>query len=268
MPPTNRRAAAKEFDEQRRKGQRKLDEPPEKPVVHDMEIFIVTTKLKMCVGIDPASDQAGFLKKDQRVAIRRRETVPQVPPVDRLQVATPMEVEVLGWINAEKNGEPTLAPEPPPAVEDGGAAVAAEGVKPALRRMDTESFVKTRKMFAGFWNGASAALFTRVFGMGGETIDKSDAALASRFAEVDADGSGAISDNEMKAYMLSVYGPSLDKKIVKTMMQMADTNGDGEVDLEEFKDFMRAMPDKSRKKKDKDDRGSTRISAIDSAMEC
>jgi len=79
--------------------------------------------------------------------------------------------------------------------------------------------------------------FQAVFGM-----DTSDEALAESFAQVDADKSGKISRDEMKAAILKMYGKSLDDKYVEAMMTAADTNNDGEIDLDEFKTIMRAGP--------------------------
>ena len=87
--------------------------------------------------------------------------------------------------------------------------------------------------------GVNAA-FQSVFGA---DLDKSDEGLEKAFKSVDADGSGKISSEEMRAYIVKVYGKSLDDKIVDAMMKAADTDGDGEVDLDEFKKIMRAGPD-------------------------
>ena len=43
-----------------------------------------------------------------------------------------------------------------------------------------------------------------------------------------------------QAHIKKTYGEGLDEKMVKEMVQEADTNQDGEVDLEEFKAIMRA----------------------------
>jgi len=80
--------------------------------------------------------------------------------------------------------------------------------------------------------------FQQVFG----AVDKSDRGLEKAFKAVDADSSGKISSTEMKAYISKTYGKGFDDKKVEEMMTVADTNKDGEVDLEEFKVIMRAGP--------------------------
>jgi len=87
--------------------------------------------------------------------------------------------------------------------------------------------------------GVNAA-FQSVFGA---DIDKSDEGLEASFGKVDADGSGKISADEMKAYISKVYGKGLSDEILDAMMKAADTDGDGEIDLDEFKKIMRAGPD-------------------------
>jgi len=74
-------------------------------------------------------------------------------------------------------------------------------------------------------------------------VDKSDDALAKAFAKVDTDASGQISAAEIRAHIASVYGTGLDESIAAEMLKAADTDGDGEVSLDEFKTIMRAGPD-------------------------
>ena len=91
--------------------------------------------------------------------------------------------------------------------------------------------------------GAAAGMQSLMGGMFGGNIDKSDEGLAAMFKELDADGSGKVSESEMKAAIMKVYGEGLDEEILKEMMAAADTDKDGEIDLDEFKVIMRAGPD-------------------------
>jgi len=103
------------------------------------------------------------------------------------------------------------------AVTDGTADLIVSGIETAIDALGVDSAFKT------------------MFG-----VDTSDEALAERFAQVDADTSGKISRDEMKAAILKMYGKSLDDKYVEAMMSAADTDNDGEIDLDEFKTIMRA----------------------------
>ena len=84
------------------------------------------------------------------------------------------------------------------------------------------------------------AAFQQVFA---SAIDKSDEGLAKAFKKVDVDSSGNISAAEMSAHIASVYGGAMDESITTEMLKAADTDGDGEVSLDEFKAIMRAGPD-------------------------
>jgi hypothetical protein len=79
--------------------------------------------------------------------------------------------------------------------------------------------------------------------MGGE-IDTSDEGLEKLFKEIDDDSSGKISEEEMKIAITKLYGKELDDKLIKDMMTAADTDKDGQVDIDEFKTIMRAGPEK------------------------
>ena len=116
-----------------------------------------------------------------------------------------------------------------------GATFVGDGVKATGNLVATglEKTIETLGLAQGF-----QAVF-------GEDIDKSDAGLEAAFAKVDVDKSGKINAAEMKAYILSVYEKGLDDKSIGEMIATADTNNDGEIDLDEFKIIMRAGPKKS-----------------------
>jgi len=277
LTAAERKARQKSYDQRRNSKERGDDIPESAPKVKviDTEIFVVTQRLMLREGSDLMSGQLGFVQKGQRVAIRKTGTAPTMPPTERLQVATPGEPAALGWINAEKQGEPTTVPEP---AETQLAATAAVGTPVAARAVNTStgkaappdnsppttsdmeitvdlgdnnmfdaSFMKKR--FETFWTRANAAVMhaTLAAVFFKDKVDKSDAALAARFKAIDADKSGSISTAELRAYVLRVY-PGADKSIVAVMMKAADTNKDGELDLTEFKTFMRAMPDRAPKR--------------------
>ena len=69
-------------------------------------------------------------------------------------------------------------------------------------------------------------------------IDKSDEGLLAVFETVDTDGSGKISASEMAAYVQKISVG--DEASLASMMQKMDANGDGEIDLAEFKAILRA----------------------------
>ena len=61
--------------------------------------------------------------------------------------------------------------------------------------------------------------------------------MESAFKTFDIDGSGTICLNELKQ-IFEKDARLADDNEWKTLMQEADTNGDGEIDLVEFKDLM------------------------------
>jgi len=79
-------------------------------------------------------------------------------------------------------------------------------------------------------------------GMGGPNVDKSDASLEKLFKELDGDASGHVSRAEMEAAITKMYGKPLEPHLVDQMMKAADTDGDGEISYDEFKNIMRAGP--------------------------
>ena len=101
-----------------------------------------------------------------------------------------------------------------------------------LRRASHDFFEATLKAPGG------KAAFQEVFA----SIDTSDEGLAKAFKKVDVDSSGYISAAEISAHIASVYG-AMDESITTKMLKAADTDGDGEISLDEFKTVMRAGPD-------------------------
>jgi len=83
-------------------------------------------------------------------------------------------------------------------------------------------------------------------GLGGANMDRSDEGLTKFFAELDADGSGNISRAEMETAITKMYGKPVPSDLVDKMMKAADTDGDGEISLQEFKTIMKAGPRKDK----------------------
>ena len=59
------------------------------------------------------------------------------------------------------------------------------------------------------------------------------AELKAAFQQMDANGDGYVTKDELKA-MLSSLGEPVDDSVVDEMMAVADVNGDGKVDFNEF----------------------------------
>lgn len=66
-----------------------------------------------------------------------------------------------------------------------------------------------------------------------------DKELRDAFAVFDADGSGSISRSELKKLMKNL-GQSLSDAELDAMMDEVDTDGNGEIDFEEFKTMMQS----------------------------
>ena len=109
-----------------------------------------------------------------------------------------------------------------------------QGVKAAAKEREKQAAVLIEKAEAAAFQKAMAA------------VDKSDAGLEKAFKSVDEDKSGKISVGEMMGFIRRTikdhHGEGLDDQTVKDMIAAADTNNDGEVDLDEFKVIMRATP--------------------------
>ena len=57
--------------------------------------------------------------------------------------------------------------------------------------------------------------------------------LKAAFTQMDANGDGFVTKDELKA-MLSSLGEPVEDSVVNEMMNVADVNGDGKVDFNEF----------------------------------
>ena len=94
------------------------------------------------------------------------------------------------------------------------------------------------KTFKAF--GAKGGFQAVMAGFGGGSIDTSDAGLEKLFTQLDADEGGSISRDEIVEAITKLYGVALDPSLVEQMMNAADTDNSGEIDLDEFKTIMRA----------------------------
>ena len=66
-------------------------------------------------------------------------------------------------------------------------------------------------------------------------VDLSDKGLEDAFEGLDTDGSGRCNDANLEAYIQTVHKQKLGPDAIASLMAEADTDRDGEVDLEEFK---------------------------------
>ena len=57
--------------------------------------------------------------------------------------------------------------------------------------------------------------------------------LKAAFEQMDSNGDGFVTKDELKA-MLSSLGDAVEDSVVNEMMSVADLNGDGKVDFNEF----------------------------------
>lgn len=78
-------------------------------------------------------------------------------------------------------------------------------------------------------------------------LDKSDKGLAKAFEKIDTNGNGTLDAAEIRAFITKAYlritGLAIEEQMLTDMMSAADADGNGEVDLEEFKVIMRAGGD-------------------------
>ena len=73
------------------------------------------------------------------------------------------------------------------------------------------------------------------------TIDKSDAGLTRLFASLDIEGNGYLSEAQMRQALFEAGCGPLRGELINEMMDAADANGDGVIDLDEFKAIFVAM---------------------------
>ena len=93
--------------------------------------------------------------------------------------------------------------------------------------------------------GAVSGFQSALSSLGGGSVDMSNAGLEKLFTQIDADGSGKISNDEMLQALSRKYpGRDCDPSAITQMMAAADTDKDGEVSMDEFKAVMRAQSSK------------------------
>ena len=81
-----------------------------------------------------------------------------------------------------------------------------------------------------------------VLASGDETVDK----IVDVFKAWDKDGDGTISRDELERVFI-VLNPSFTKKDLDLVMKVADRNGDGVIDYEEFADWLQDKPPANRR---------------------
>ena len=62
--------------------------------------------------------------------------------------------------------------------------------------------------------------------------------MRTAFASFDTDGSGSISVEELREVLVKNLGQQVSDDELDRLVQLADSNGDGEIDFEEFKALM------------------------------
>lgn len=81
--------------------------------------------------------------------------------------------------------------------------------------------------------------FLLLFSRHKKNAQPEDEELRQAFKVFDADGNGTISKSELKRVM-DMLGEKLSDAQIDEMMREADTNGDGEIDFNEFRHMMAA----------------------------
>ena len=59
------------------------------------------------------------------------------------------------------------------------------------------------------------------------------AEIKEAFKELDVDGNGTITSEELQNVIL-LFGEKLPETVINVMVEMADTDGDGKINFEEF----------------------------------
>ena len=62
--------------------------------------------------------------------------------------------------------------------------------------------------------------------------------MRTAFASFDTDNSGSISVEELREVLVKNLGQQVSDDELDRLVQLADSNGDGEIDFEEFKALM------------------------------
>ena len=127
-----------------------------------------------------------------------------------------------------------------------GSAIANSEVVAATGKLGSELGEATGKFGAeigGVFDklGVTAGFQAVIMGLG-ITVDTSDSALEKLFADIDANGDGKLTDKEMVNAIAKVFGDAVSAENIAKMMNEADTDKNGTLDLDEFKAIMRAGP--------------------------
>ena len=132
-----------------------------------------------------------------------------------------------------------------------GTAAITDGCKDAAKDVSRVRR-KSRELSAaceGLWENHNtkqdAANLWRMLGRNrrasrDDASDLSDEALRKAFNEIDTDGSGAI-DKEELTVAIRKANPAASDDMIENLWKFANSNGDGEVDFDEYVKIMRLM---------------------------
>ena len=73
-----------------------------------------------------------------------------------------------------------------------------------------------------------------------KTFGENESSIRKAFRVLDKDKNGYVTVKEMKDIMMKM-GEQLTEKEVREMIDEADTNGDGRIDMDEFVDMMMSV---------------------------